>query len=135
MGSLLAKIAAKLPTFYRWSRTRRAEVVEFLSRRQPLTHEEWQRRFAPDIPLDFVRWFRDACSRYFEFDLSAALPEDRLIEDLGLFYATWPDVDWDIFEDFETKFGAERPRETQPQIVTFGDFLRRLWNCAQKSTT
>jgi hypothetical protein len=135
MGSLLAKIADKLRTPYSWSRTRRAEVVEFLSRRQPLTHEDWQRRFAPDIPLDFVRWFRDACSRYFEFDLSAALPEDRLIEDLGLFYATWPDVDWDIFEDFEDKFGAERPRDPQPQILTFGDFLRRLWNYAQKSAT
>ena len=131
MPTLLAKIADRMRLPYSWSRIRRAEVIEFLSRRQPLTHEEWQQRFAPDIPLDFVCWFRDACSRYFEFDLSAALPSDRLIEDLGMFDATWPDVSWDILEDFGTKFRAEIP-EDEPRVLTFGDFLHILWKYAHK---
>jgi len=132
MPTLFAKIVDRLRLRYDWSRIRRAEVVDFLSQRQPLAHTEWQRRFAPDIPLDFVCWFRDTCSRCFEFDLSAALPDDRLVEDLGMGRATWPDVDWDILEDYEGRFGAKIPSEEQPSIVTFGDFLRTLWKYAQK---
>jgi hypothetical protein len=134
MPNLLAKIADRLRTPYSWSRVRRAEVVELLSQRQPMSHEEWQRRFAPDIPLDFVCWFRDTCSRYFEFDLSAALPSDRLIEDLGMFHATWPDADWDILEDYGSKYGAKIPKD-EPRILTFGDFLHTLWKYAQKNAT
>ena len=133
MLTLLAKIADKLRLRYDWSRIRRAEVIEFLSQRQPLTHEEWQRRFAPDIPLDFVCWFRDTYSRYFEFDLSAALPDDRLVEDLGMYRATWPDVDWDIMEDYEDRFRVKLPSGGTPSI-TFGDALRTLWKYAHKTT-
>jgi hypothetical protein len=80
---------------------RRQEVVRFLPDRPALTHEEWHRRFAADwgIPLEFVRWFRNCCSRKFECDLSAALPGDRLIEDLGMCVATWGNVEWEIWED------------------------------------
>jgi hypothetical protein len=133
MPTLLAKIADKLRLPYDWSRIRRAEVIEFLSRRQPLTHEEWQRRFAPDVPIDFVCWFRDTCSRRFEFDLSAALPDDRLIEDLGLYRATWPDVDVDILEDFGSRFRVKAPSDEElTRILTFGEFFRAFWKYAQK---
>jgi len=134
MPRLLAKIADKLRPPYDWSRIRRAEIVEFLARRQTFTHDEWQRRFAPDIPLEFVCWFRDTCSRCFEFDLSAALPDDRLAEDLGMYCATWPDVDLDILEDYEDRFGAKIPSGESPSI-TFGDALRTLWKYAHKDTT
>ena len=134
MPNLLDKIVDRMRTRYSWSRVRRAEVVEFLSRRQPMSHEEWQRRFALDIPLDFIYWFRNTCSRYFEFDLSAALPDDRLIEDLGMFHATWPDVDVDVLEDFGSKFRAKIP-EDEPRVLTFGDFLRTLWKYAHKNAT
>jgi hypothetical protein len=130
MHKFFLKIADKLRMPYDWSRIRRAEVVHILSQRQPLTHEEWQRRYAPEIPLEFVSWFRDTCSRYFEFDLSAALPEDRLVEDLGMYRATWPDVDWDILEDYGSRFKSGISSEEQPSIKTFGGLLRALWSHA-----
>lgn len=112
---------------------RHTEVVRFLSQRQPLSHEEWCRRYAANdgIPLEFVAWFRDACSKYFEFDLSGALPTDRLCDDLGMYDATWGDVDWDILEDYEGEYGAKIPASEQEQIVTFGDLLKALWKHAQ----
>ena len=93
---------------------------------------EWHRRFAPDIPLDFVRWFRDACSQHFEYALSAALPDDRLVEDLGMYDATFSDVDMDILEDYEARYRARIPDDGQTHITTFGQFLRTLWLYAQQ---
>jgi hypothetical protein len=83
------------------------------------------------IPLEFVTWFRETCSRYFEFDLSAALPDDRLVEDLGMFDATWGDVDLDILEDYEKHYGTAFPRKRPQPIKTFGQFLDALWSHAQ----
>jgi hypothetical protein len=134
MHKFFLKIADKLRMPYDPSPLRRDEVVRFLSQRPPLSHEEWHRRFAGGIPLDFVRWFRDACSQYFEYDLSAALPEDRLVEDLGLFDATFSDVDMDILEDYEARYGAKIPDDGQTRITTFGQFLETLWLYAQKQT-
>ena len=90
-------------------------------------HEEWHREFAAahGIPLSFVTWYRDTCSKYFEYDLSAALPADRLVEDLGFGDATWSDADWDILEDYEAAFGCKRP--PLEHIKTFGQFLVALW--------
>jgi hypothetical protein len=132
MHKFFLKLADKLRMPYDPSPLRRDEVVHFLSQRPTLSHEEWHRRFASDIPLDFVRWFRDACSQYFEYDLSAALPDDRLVEDLGMRDATFSDVDMDILEDYEARFGAKIPDDAQPRITTFGQFLRVLWLYAQK---
>jgi hypothetical protein len=83
MHPFFLKIADKLRMPCDPSPQRRDEVIRFLSERKPLLHEEWQRRFASDIPLEFVSWFREACSECFEYDLSTALPDDRLVEDLG----------------------------------------------------
>lgn len=130
MHKFFLKITDKLRTPYAPSPLRRDEVVNFLSQRPLLDQEEWQQRFAPDIPLDFVRWFRDACSRYFEYDLSAALPDDRLVEDLGLYDATFSDVDMDILEDYEAHYHAKIPDGGETRITTFGQFLRTLWSYA-----
>ncbi len=132
MNNLLLKIADKLRVPYDPSPLRRDEVVRFLSQRPALSHEEWHRRFAPDIPLDFVSWFRDTCSKYFEYDLSAALPDDRWVEDLGLYDATFGDVDMDILEDYEARYGAKLPDDGHTCFPTFGQFLRALWLYAQK---
>lgn len=132
MHTFFLKIADKLRMPYDPSPLRRDEVVRFLSARPPLSSEEWHRRFAPDIPLDFVRWFRDACAQYFEFDLSAALPDDRLVEDLGMYDATFSDVDTDIVEDYEARFGVKLPAEGEPSVITFGQLLERLWFYAQQ---
>jgi hypothetical protein len=80
---------------YAPDKKRRVEIIRQLSRRESLSNEEWHRQFAEakNIPLSFVSWFRDTCSKYFEYDLSAAIPEDRLVEDLRLFEATWSDTD------------------------------------------
>jgi hypothetical protein len=111
---------------------RHDEAAGFLSKRPSLSHHEWQPRFAPDIPVDFVSWFRDACSEYFEYDLSAALPEDRLVEDLGLYDATFGDVDMDILEDYEARYHAKLPADGESHIRTFGQFLATLWKYAQE---
>jgi hypothetical protein len=132
MHRFFLKIADKLRMPYDPSPLRRDKVVRFLSARPPLSSEEWQHRFAPDIPLDFVRWFRDACSQYFEYDLSAALPDDRLVEDLGMYDATFSDVDMDIVEDYEARFGVKLPAEGGPSVITFGQLLERLWFYAQQ---
>jgi hypothetical protein len=132
MHRLYLKIADKLRMPYDPSPLRRDEVIRFLSARPPLSNEQWQCRFAPDIPLDFVSWFRDMCSKNFEFDLSAALPEDRLVEDLGMFDATFSDVDMDILEDFEARYHARIPDDGQPRITTLGQLLRKLWLHAQQ---
>jgi hypothetical protein len=109
---------------------RRAEVVENLAKRPSLSHEDWHRRYgeANGISLEFVRWFRDTCSRSFEYDLSAALLEDDLVKDLGMFEATWGDVDWDILEEFEKQFGKKFVADKQKPIKTFGEFLQALWS-------
>ena len=127
------KIADKLRMPYDPSPLRRDEVLCFLSQRPALSHEEWHLRFAPDIPLDFVRWFRDVCSQYFEYDLSAALPDDRLIEDLGMYDATFSDVDMDILEDYEARYGPKIPDDAQTRITTFGQFLETLWLYAKQT--
>ena len=134
MRKLILKIADKLRMPYDPSPLRRDEVVRFLARRPALTHDEWHRRFvaARGIPLDFVVWFRDMCAKNFEFDLSAAIPEDRLFEDLGLHDATWGDVALDIVEDFEERFTVRLPDEASPRIETFGQLLEFLWTYAQK---
>src|SRR5947208_3562948 len=128
------KIADKLRTRYDPSPLRRDEVTRFLAQRPRLTHEEWHRRFAAagGIPLEFVRWFRDSASEHFGYDLSGALPDDRLIEDLGMYDATWGDVDWDIFEDYEQRYGVRRPEVQRGRITTFGQFLEALWSEVQK---
>jgi hypothetical protein len=107
---------------------RREEVVRFLAQRPSHSHEEWRREFAPEIPLSFIAWYRDTCSKYFEYDLSAALPDDRLVEDLGFFDATWSDADWDILEDYEAQFSCKRP--PLERVTTFGQFLEALWSHA-----
>jgi hypothetical protein len=132
MLKVLQKIGEMLPWgHYAPNLRRREEVVGFLAKRPTLSHEEWHCRYAADIPLDFVSWFRDACSKYFEYDLSAALPEDRLLEDLGMYKATWGDVDWDILEDYESRYGAKIPTDAQSRITTFGRFLDELWSHAK----
>ena len=107
---------------------RRSEVVHLLAQRPSRSHEEWQREFAPEMPLSFITWYRDTCSKYFGYDLSAALPDDRLVEDLGFFDATWSDADWDILEDYEAQFGCKRP--ALEHITTFGQFIEALWSHA-----
>src|SRR4051812_32839975 len=133
MQRFFVKIGDKLRMRYDPSPLRRDEVRRFLSERPSLAHGEWQQRFAPDVPLDFVRWFRDACSEYFEYDLSAALPDDRLVEDLGMYDATFSDVDMDILEEYEARYHATIPGDEQTRIRTFGQFLRSLWLHAQQT--
>lgn len=128
MWKLLQTIRQRLKPPYDPDLYRRAEIVHFLSQRPSFAHEEWHRRFAASqgVPLSLVAWFRDACTEYFEYDLSAALPEDRLLEDLGLFSATWGDTDWDILEDYERQFGCKRP--PLEHVFTFGQLLQTLWS-------
>jgi hypothetical protein len=129
---------------YAPDKQRRAQIIRQLSQRASLSNEEWHRKFADakSIPLSFVSWFRDTCSKYFEYDLSAALPEDRLVEDLGLFEATWGDTDWDIFEEYAGNFGCNWPKCEGMQTVarsvhtkTLGTFLETLWAHAQQHVT
>ncbi len=90
MLKFLQKVRDAVRSPYDPNPHRRAEVVCFLAQRPSRSHEEWHREFAAahGIPLSFVAWYRDTCSKYFEYDLSAALPDDRLVEDLGFGDAT-----------------------------------------------
>ncbi len=128
MLEFLKKVRDAMRLLYDPNPHRRAEVVRLLGQRTSRSHEEWQREFASDIPLSFVAWYRDTCSKYFEYDLSAALPDDRLVEDLGFFDATWNDADWDILEDYEVQFGCNRP--LLDHVTTFGQFIQALWSNA-----
>jgi hypothetical protein len=134
LHKFILRVEDKLRTPYEPNPLRRNEVLLLLAQRPVLTHEEWHSRSAArcGIPLDFVRWFRDACSDYFDYDLSAALPDDRLVEDLGMWDATYADVDWDILEDYETRFGSKIPNDKLESIRTFGQFLEALWSYAPK---
>ena len=136
MLKLVERIAEALRPRYHPNPRRRREVVAFLSLRRARSDEEWHQDFAAErgVPLEFVRWFRDTCSRYFEYDLSAAVPEDRLVDDLGMYEATWGDVDRDIFEEFEGHFDAKVPADAQASIVTFGQLLNVLWSHAKSHT-
>jgi len=79
---------------------RRREIIQMLSQRPVLSDEDWHQRFylGTNIPLTFTAWVRKALSTYLGYDLTRAVPGDRLVQDLGLFEATWDDTDWDIFE-------------------------------------
>jgi hypothetical protein len=133
MLKFLQKVRDAIRSPYDPNPHRRAEVVQFLAQRASRSHEQWRHEFAPDIPISFVAWYRDTCSKYFGYDLSAALPSDRLVEDLGFGEATWSDADWDIVEDFEAEFDCKRPR--LDHITTFGEFLAALWSQTHAHTT
>lgn len=130
MFKFLQKVREAVRSPYAPNPRRREEVIRLLAQRVSRSHEEWHREFAAPrgIPLSFVAWYRDTCSKYFEYDLSAALPDDRLVEDLGFSDATWSDADWDILEDYEAKFHCKRPQ--LEQVTTFGQFLEALWSYA-----
>ena len=85
MLQFLQKVRDTMRSPYDPNPHRRSEVVRLLAQRPSRSHEEWQREFAPEMPLSFIAWYRDTCSKYFGYDLSAALPDDRLVEDLGFF--------------------------------------------------
>ncbi len=127
LNEILTAIASRFRSQCGPDQSRRAQVIESLARREQLSHAEWHQRYAAaeGIPFEFVAWFRDTCSRYFEFDLSAALPTDRLVEDLGMCEATWSDVDDYILNAFERWSGVPIPEDIT--FYTFGDFLGCLW--------
>ena len=131
MLQFLQKVRDTMRSPYDPNSDRRSEVVHLLAQRPSRSHEEWQREFAPEMPLSFITWYRDTCSKYFGYDLSAALPDDRLVEDLGFFDATWSDADWDILEDYEAQFGCKRP--ALEHITTFGQFIEALWSHAHNA--
>ena len=133
MIKFLQKVRDAVRTPYDPNPHRREEVVRFLAQRFVRSHEEWHRDFAAahGIPLSFVTWYRGTCSKHFGYDLSAALPDDRLVEDLGLFDATWSDADWDIIEDYEAQFGCKQP--PLEHVATFGQFIEALWSAALHS--
>ena len=132
MLKFLQKVRDAVMSPYDPNPHRRAGMVRFLAQRASRSHEEWHREFADarGIPLSFVVWYRDTCSKYFGYDLSAALPDDRLIEDLGFFDATWSDADWDILEGYDAEFGCKRP--PLEHVTTFGQFLEALWSHAHE---
>lgn len=128
----LRKIRDAMRSPYDPNPRRRRDVVRFLAQRRSRSHEEWHREFAVErgIPLSFVAWYRDTCSKYFGYDLSAAVPDDKLVEDLGFGDATWGDADWDILEQYEAEFDGKRP--PLENVTTFGHFLEALWTQARK---
>jgi hypothetical protein len=130
MFKFLQKVRNAVRSPYDPNPHRREEVVRFFAQRPSRSHADWHRDFgaARGIPLSFVAWYRDTCSKYFGYDLSAVLPDDRLVEDLGFFDATWSDADWDILEDYEAQFGCKRP--PLEHVTTFGQFLEALWSHA-----
>ena len=134
MHKILLKLADAFRTRYDPSPLRRAEVIRLLAQRPPLSHEEWHRRFAGTggIPLQFIVWFRDTCSRCFGYDLSGALPEDRLVDDLGARDATWGDLDLDLLQEYQDYYGTPFPTEERTEIITFGELLNALWSHARE---
>jgi hypothetical protein len=111
---------------------RRREVIQMLSQRPALSDEDWHQRFYSEttIPLTFTTWVRKTLSKYFGYDVSRAVPDDRLVQDLGLFEATWDDTDWDIFEDFQGTLDADLLHQDYlEKIVTLDDFIRIFWSC------
>lgn len=133
MKNLLKKIIDKLRKPYDPNPSRRAEVIRLLAERPTFSSEEWHQQFAAakGIPLSFVSWFRETCSKYFGYDLSAALPTDRLVEDLGMYEATYSDIEMDIIEDFEAKYGTKLTITGKPEITTFGQLAEMLWSQVQ----
>ena len=117
---------------------RRREVKQMLSQRPVLSDEDWHQRFYSEtsIPLTFTTWVRKVLSKYFRYDLSKAVPDDLLVQDLGLYEATWSDTDWDIFEDFQATFDADLPHQDDlEKIVTLDDFIRIFWSCCSPKNT
>jgi hypothetical protein len=115
------------------SSKRRREVIQMLSQRPALSDEDWHQQFYSEtnIPSTFTAWVRKAFSTYFGYDLTRAVPGDRLTQDLGLFEATWGDTDWDIFEEFQAVFDADLPNQDDlDKIVTLDDFIRIFWSCS-----
>jgi hypothetical protein len=129
VGKVFRSIANVFRNTYDPDKAVRSKVICDLADRPSMSDQEWHTRFASahGIPLSFVIWFRKVCSDSFGYDLSAALPDDRLIEDLGLFGGTWDDVDLDILEDYEFKFGLDLQDDALREVETFGEFILSLW--------
>jgi len=100
----------------------RKEVVTSISSRPILSDSQWKAKFYPtaDIPESFITWFRQSISNCWGFDLSQAVPTDRLAEDLGLGTATWNDTYLDIVEDLMDTYKVSMPesRELLDKSIT-----------------
>jgi len=130
MIELFQRIADAIRSPYAPDPHRRKEILEVLSRRPALSNAEWHNRYtqAYKIPIEFTSWYRETCSKCFEYDLSGALPDDRLVDDLGLYDATWGDTDWDILEEC----GIDLEDEGLKDIQTFGELLNYAWEKTQE---
>jgi len=116
----------------------REEVVARLARRVALSDPQWKAEFYPDadIPENFISWFRQSISKWWELDLSRAVPSDRLTDELGLGVATWNDTYQDVVEDLMDSYGVTMPESREllyDPIATLDDMLRLFWKHASRS--
>jgi hypothetical protein len=113
-------------------RAARRSIKAKLAVRPNLSDTEWASRLEPAVavPAAFVGWFRRSASRAFGFDLSAALPSDRLMEDLGLYEATWSDAEMDVDVDVECDFNVQIPDDSarRKAIQTLGAWAEYYWD-------
>ena len=120
MRNLIAKMRDLLRPGYDPDPTRRLEVIALLAERKPMSDSDWLRQLdVSGIPSEFVASFRVRCSEAFGYQLDAALPGDRLVDDLGLYSATWSDTDMDILEAFDIQMKSV-PEDRLQQTETMG---------------
>jgi hypothetical protein len=116
----------------------REEVVTRLASRPILSDSQWKAEFYPtaEIPESFITWFRQSISKGWGFDLSQAVPTDRLVEDLGLGTATWNDTYLDIVEDLMDAYEVTMPDSKgllDKSISTLDDMLQLFWEHASRA--
>jgi hypothetical protein len=116
----------------------REEVVTRLASRPILSDSQWKEEFYPtaEIPESFITWFRQSISKCWGFDLSQAIPTDRLVEDLGLGTATWNDTYLDIVEDLMDAYEVSMPESRgllDKSITTLDDMFHLFWKHASRA--
>jgi hypothetical protein len=116
----------------------REEVVTRLASRPILSDSQWKAEFYPtaEIPESFITWFRQSISKCWGFDLSQAVPTDRLVENLGLGTATWNDTYLDIVEDLMDAYEVTMPESQgllDKSITTLDDMFHLFWEYASRA--
>ena len=108
----------------------RRRIRARLAVRSPKTIESWlDEVWSRDrVPEAIVRFVYEHLAAYSGLDFSRVRPQDRLVEDLDFAHVTYKDWEFDLAEDFESRFGVSVRDFPAATLNTVDDWVRFLTN-------
>jgi len=104
---------------------RRSQLEQLMRGRVAMSHEEFGERFYSGGAVSVAARVRELVEEELGEDLSCALPDDCLIEDLGLSTAYgYGDEDEFVRADIEDEYDLQLPDERCERVKTLDDLIR-----------